>query len=280
MTSNPTFFAFVIHMQVSEAAQLPATQGDLAHAAFLALVRAVQPDLAARLHNRQGRKPFSLSPVWDLPPTQNGIHRLRAGHTARLRLTLLNSDLFQAFTQSLLQGPRLTLRLGQAEFLITEVLGTPGSEPWAGFTTLQDLTQAAGADHTVRLLFASPTSIGLGRTDSGKARRETLPVPRYVWASLRGGWQAFTGHAQHIPLAFEDWVERNVVTSRVNRWQTSVFRFRKGLQVGGHGDVTFEALDDTPEMLHCWNLLADFAFYSGIGYKTSMGMGTVRRVVG
>lgn len=290
MNPDPTFFALVIRLQAIEVAprSVPATQGDLAYAAFLALVQAVQPELAQRLHDRPGRKPFTLSPLWDLPRANpsRGEHYLRAGDRARLRLTLLDAGLFQAFTQALLQSPRLTLRLGQAGFLVTEVLGAPGSDPWAGFATPQELSQAAQlaapSRRQARLLFASPTSFGLGRADSGKVRRETLPVPRYVWASLRGSWQDFAGQSlspQAIPIAFEDWVERNVVASRVSRWQTSMFRFRKGLQVGGHGDVTFEALDDTPEMLHWWHLLADFAFYSGLGYKTSMGMGTVRRLV-
>ena len=36
---------------------------------------------------------------------------------------------------------------------------------------------------------------------------------------------------------------------------------------------------DNTEMLRLANLLADFAFYCGTGYKTTMGMGQTRRIL-
>ncbi len=273
----PTFHALVIHLQAIQDASLPMTQGHLSHAAFLALIDAVRPELASELHDRKGRKPFTLSPVWGLPSAHKGKHKLRAGQQARLRLTLLDTALFQAFMQKLLAGPGQRIRLGQAEFLITEVRGTPEGSEWAGYTTAAELERHASAETTrLTLQFKSPMAIGVGRSDSGKSKRETLPIPRFVWASLRGNWNQFGG--QEIPLGFEAWVETNVVTSRVDSWQTAVFRYRRGLQVGGYGHVSYDALDLAPTFLRWWNLLADFAFYSGVGYKTGMGMGTARRI--
>lgn len=272
-----TFHALVIHLQAIEDASLPATQGDMAHAAFLALIDAVHPELAEAIHDHQGRKPFTLSPVWGLSQARNGRYSLKAGQRARLRLTLLDPALFHAFIHHLFNARIHGLRLGSAPFLITEVRGTPEGSPWAGYATVEELVQNAGVETRLSLQFASPTAIAVGRADSGKVRRKVLPIPRYVWASLRGGWRAFTG--QQIPKEFEDWVERNVVASRIEKWQTAMFRFRKSMQVGGFGQIRYDALDDDLDMLRYWNLLADFAFYSGIGHKTSMGMGTSRRIV-
>ncbi len=275
--TTPTFHALVIHLLARNDASLPATQGHLAHAAFLALLDAVDPELARAIHDHQGRKPFTLSPVWGLKPARNNRHSLKAGQRARLRLTLLEPALFHAFIHQLFNARNHTLNLGEASFIITEVRGAPQSSPWAGYATPADLEQQTETGKEITLQFASPTAIAVGRAQSGKVRRETLPIPRYVWASLRGNWRAFSG--QPIPHAFEDWVERNVVASRVENWRTAMFRFRKGMQIGGLGQLSYTALDDDPDMLHYWNLLADFAFYSGVGYKTSMGMGTVRRIV-
>lgn len=273
----PTFYALLIHLQAVADASLPMTQGHFSNAAFYALIDAVRPELVAQLHDRKGRKPFTLSPVWGLPLAHSGKHHLRAGQQARLRLTLLDATLFQAFMQKLLAGPGQRIRLGQAEFLITEVRGTPEGSEWAGYTTVAELERKASAETTrLKLQFRSPTAIGVGRADSGKSRNETLPIPRFVWASLRGNWNKVSG--QEIPKGFEDWVETNVVTSRIDSWQTAVFRYKKGIQVGGYGQVTYDALDSAPTFLRWWNLLANFAFYSGVGVKTGMGMGVVRRL--
>jgi CRISPR-associated endoribonuclease Cas6 len=47
------------------------------------------------------------------------------------------------------------------------------------------------------------------------------------------------------------------------------------------GRVTYHLKDrQNWEMHRQLNLLADFAFYSGVGAKTAMGMGQVRRIEG
>lgn len=273
----PQFHALIIHLQAQRPAHLPATQGQLAHAAFLAMVRSVNPPLAQALHDFPDRKPFTLSPVWGLPPARQGQHTIRAGQTLRLRLTILDTTLFDAFMQKIFQTPYQTIRLGDASFLITQILGAPGSDPWAGYATPGTLAQQATRERRITLAFASPMAIGVGKSDTGKPRRIILPIPRYVWASLRSSWNKLTG--QPIPPTFETWVKNNVVVARVTSWRTSMFRFgEKKLQIGGSGVVTFEALDQNPTMLLLWNLLADFAFYAGVGVKTGMGMGVVRRL--
>ena len=103
-----------------------------------------------------------------------------------------------------------------------------------------------------------------------------LPDPGLTWISLRSHWQAFTGAA--IPIEFERWVERNVVVKQVRRWETRALRYKGNALIGGQGDVTFQALHDDPTMLRTWNLLADFAFFGGVGRKTTIGMGQCRRL--
>jgi len=271
------FYSLVVQLIAEHDATLPATHGDLGHAAFLVMIRAVQPELAQVLHDHHGRKPFTVSPLRDLPPVRNGICRLRAGDQPWLRLTVLDPQLFAAFMERLLTGPTMTIRLGEAHFQISQVLGTPGSHPWAGYTTVETLQTGASKEHRIRLVFASPTAFSLGAKGEVKRRMSVLPVPELLWGSLRGSWKAFVG--QKIPFEFETWVRDYVVVREVRNWRTHIYQFRNGTQVGGNGDVVFEALDHDPDHLRTLNQLADFAFYAGVGYKTTMGMGQVRRVV-
>jgi len=48
--------------------------------------------------------------------------------------------------------------------------------------------------------------------------------------------------------------------------------------IGGIGRATYSALGGDRYWLATMQMLADFAFYSGVGVKTTSGMGQVRRV--
>jgi CRISPR-associated endoribonuclease Cas6 len=274
-----SFHAVVVNLIAASDGALPLTQGALAHAAFLDLVRAADPDLAAYFHGQNARQPFTISPLRDLPgggPGESG-YRLRAGNRAALRLTLLDPDLFMAFLKRLLAaGPNLRLRIGDVTFAVEGAIGAPGSHPWAGYTTAGELRKAAGMEQRIRMFFASPTAVSLGGKGPAKQRMVLIPIPQYVFASLRGAWNRLTG--DEIPIGFEEWVADCVFVREVRNWQTAVYQLKRGVHPGGYGDVTFEALDPAPTFLHLLNLLADFAFFSGVGSKTTMGMGQARRL--
>lgn len=270
--------ALVINLIAQHDATLPASHGDLAHAAFMAAVDAVQPDLAQALHDLDGRKPFTLSPLDGPLERQGGSYQLRCGWRGNFRLTLLHSSLFDAFMQRLLASSSVKIRLGRANFVIDSVYGAPGSHPWCGYATTDKLAAEASGEPLVHLEFASPTSFSQkDKSDAGRDRFQLLPDPGLTWVSLRSNWQAFSG--QSIPIEFERWVDRNVIVKQVRRWETRALIYRGNALLGGLGDVTFQALHDDPAMLRTWNLLADFAFFCGVGRKTTMGMGQCRRLV-
>jgi CRISPR-associated endoribonuclease Cas6 len=280
MSFNPdlTLHGIVVNLVAAADGRLPLTQGALAHAAFLDLVAAADPGLATHLHGSGARHPFTLSPLRDLPgdADANG-YRLRAGQRAWLRITLLDPALFQAFLMRLLNvGPDLRLRIGDVPFAVESAIGAPGSHPWAGYTVAGELHQGAGAAQRIRMHFASPTAISLGELGPTRKRIVLIPIPQYVFASLRGAWNRLTG--DEIPIEFEEWVRDYVVVREVSAWQTAVYQLKRGTYPGGFGDVTFEALDPAPTFLRMLNLLSDFAFYSGVGTKTTMGMGQTRRL--
>lgn len=97
-------YACVIKLLTLDAADIPPPGGQHAHAAFLDLVRAVDPALAQRLHDLDGRKPFIVSPVLGLPRparADNGapILHLREGWQCWLRVTLLYATLFRTLIE-------------------------------------------------------------------------------------------------------------------------------------------------------------------------------------
>jgi CRISPR-associated endoribonuclease Cas6 len=336
MTLAPeiNLYSTVVKLVALEDGALPATQGRLAHAAFLDIMHAADPALARALHAGGGRRPFTVSPLRGLPRPQDGLAPVARGRTAWLRFTLLGGELYAAFMRRFLppspnpspspsptrrgesdppfplregggggrflagrdsppspairrdfvggMGGLTRVRLGDVDFAVAEVLCTPGSHPWAGYTTLAALEAAwqdARPDEAARsiaLRFASPTVFSGGtRGELGK-RMDPFPAPGLLFNSLAAAWNAVSPRPVD-KAAVRAYAEETVVVG-LYRMASRMARLWGQPQIGAEGRVTYLLKDRrNPDMIRTLNVLADFAFYSGAGYKTTMGMGQVRR---
>lgn len=279
---SSSLHAIVINLIAQEAGTLPGTVGELAHAAFYAAVEAVDPALATQIHDAQERKAFSLSPLygyWQSP--QDGRIHVNAGQPGWLRLGLLDEELFAVFMQHILYsgitGGAAGIRLGRIPFTITEALGAPGSHPWVGYTTWAGLSSLHEEPQRWVVEFLSPTAIRWGEADNKVRRVEIFPTPRLAIASLRTLWDRTVG--QSWGRDFEEWVERNIAVGRVWHWQSEPFRYQKQTYVGGVGKLEYRVLDgrNRDNVAH-FNRLLQLAFYAGVGYKTTHGLGQMRIV--
>ncbi|MCC7209696.1 MAG: CRISPR system precrRNA processing endoribonuclease RAMP protein Cas6, partial [Anaerolineae bacterium] len=105
-----------------------------------------------------------------------------------------------------------------------------------------------------------------------------LPVPELVFGSLIDRWAAFSSAALHPDL--KECVARCVAVSevRIQTRRLSFERSERGAATGFTGDVTFVVNSPDRFWLGQLHALADFARYSGIGVRTTMGMGQARAV--
>ncbi|MCE2415949.1 hypothetical protein J4G07_18355, partial [Candidatus Poribacteria bacterium] len=78
------------------------TMGHHAHAAFLAILRESNPNLAATLHAQSAQKPFTVSPLIAKGTRYGDQLHIQAGTECRLRFTFLNDELFQHFGKAFL----------------------------------------------------------------------------------------------------------------------------------------------------------------------------------
>jgi CRISPR-associated endoribonuclease Cas6 len=274
-------YASVIRLFNLYPVTIPAPGGQHAHAAFFDIVREVDPALSQALHDQRGkgaRKPFTVSPILGLPRRAGGeaLYHLREGWECWLRVTMLNETLFRTFVEYFLDARNKTLprlRLGDAHFAVSEILTTPGSHPWAGFTTLEDLQRRLDepAPASIAFEFHSPVSF--------KLRDETvelIPYPKLVFGNLATAWKALSG--EDLVKAVEQYAEANLrlVIHRLER-RASTLRNHRELGMVGRVEYQFIQPDDAP-LARALHLLADLAFYAGIGRKTAQGMGMARRV--
>ncbi len=287
MTEKQTLYSTVVKLTATQNGSLPATNGDLAHGAFFNILKSVDPTLSDAIHAARPRKPFTISPLQGLPRSHKGQISIKQGQSAWLRFTLLDAQLFAALTQYLLSSTQTwpMIRLGKLNFTITEMLTTPGSHSWAGYTTITTLKEkwqpdlACSSSRKIGLEFSSGMMFSRSSNKNGMGKfQEYLPIPAMVFGSIAAMWNDHTG-LRLDKRTIREYVKETVVVSAY-KMETRLFYYERNPQIGAIGRVTYQLKDkNNQEMMQTLNLLADFAFYSGVGAKTTMGMGQVRRII-
>jgi CRISPR-associated endoribonuclease Cas6 len=274
-----TLHALVLTITPVEEVEIRATMGHQVHAAFLKTIQQVDAALAEVLHMPElTQRPFTVSPLQGTPPAHRGRIRLRPGENYWLRFTILYPPIFERFMARFLQGKtRPTLRLGAAQLLIREILATPEGHPWAGYTDWQRLASVEPNPEVV-LEFTTPTAFSFGRQSWGQ-KIQVLPQPETVFGSLVRTWN----NMAPLPLqldrqALRTYLGEHAVVKRMAGIRTRMLRYRHAPQVGFVGCVTYGLMADNEIARVQLNALAGLAFYSGVGMKTTMGMGQCRRV--
>jgi CRISPR-associated endoribonuclease Cas6 len=273
--------SIVLTLVPTREATVRATMGHQAHAAFLRTVSESDPALAETLHlPDMPLRPFTVSTLQGADRINKGQLILSPDETYWLRFTVLYPPIFERFMERFLQGEgRPVVRLGRALLLIKEIVATPEGHPWAGYTSWAALASQDQPAAEITLDFVSPTAFGFGQQPWGK-KIMVLPLPETVFSSLARVWNTLVPH--HLQLdrqALRDYLKEHVVVKRIDNLSTQMLRFKRSYQVGFVGRVTYGLMQDDAFFRGQLNALADFAFYSGVGYKTTMGMGQCRRVV-
>lgn len=242
------------------------------HALFLTLVSSIDRKLSDRLHEQKTEKAFALSPL-----QVGNSHKLRwqhdraiaAGTSCWWRLSLLDDALFGHLTPLWLNlNPQQAWHLGSADLQITSVLGTPQStQPWANFSTYAQLyEQASERDRQINFAFYTPTAFRQSQFDCA------LPTRDSVFGSLLKRWNQYSG------IEFSPTLLDPIFPSFFDI-KTEIVEDSRSKFIGCLGAISFRVLGEVePAVIQQINTLANFALYSGVGRKTPMGMGMVRRL--
>ena len=269
-------YALVIQLTPTRSGRLPATTSDLAHAAFLHLVEQIDPALSKEIHDSNTRNPFTLSPLYGYDRVNKDEIDVPHGRDGWLRVTLLDPQFFQTFIQYFLttNGRYPTIQLNRIPFVITHILNHVQSHPLAGQTSLSQLGEQRNVTSIIDLEFHTPTTFNL-RGDKYK-RQILFPDPDLVFGKLAYQWDRLTG--QKTMRATEKFVNDCGLVKRYDL-STQMTIVKKMPQIGFCGRVTYQFKDQKqPDYLAHLNRLADLASYVGLGSRTGMGMGQVRRV--
>lgn len=271
--------ALTLHLRPTHQDEIPAWTGRAAYAWFLASLQHIQPELAGIIHDQQGIKPFTVSRLSGIRPSDKGLTIIQPDHVYKLRVTTLHADLTR-LTLNVLMADWLShgVVLHDQPFRVERIVTDETADCWTGTDDYADLLQrytlsgpAGRLPHRLHFTFASPTSF-----NKTGGHQMPLPLPELVFGSLIERWKAFASVPLHPDLlAF---VKECVVISqhRIQTERVSFERSDRGAVVGFVGDAAFTIQSSDAYWLGQLQMLAAFARYSGVGVRTTMGLGQAR----
>lgn len=221
------------------------------HGLLFNALKLADPPETDWLHDHDVPKPFSLAPLYT-----------DEGDLAGLRLGALTDRAAGLFVRAWEwhREQERPLEIGRQPFKVASVTLEPGPS-WL------EVTQTLPG-RRLALRFLSPTSFRQGPGHS------PLPVPYNVF---HWPWRVWCSYAPplNLPDGWLEWcrddvfvIDHQIETARVAVAQNESF-------TGFVGEVVFEAYRGTPGQLRLLQALGRVAAYSGIGHKTTMGMGAV-----
>ncbi len=256
------------------------TMGHHAHAAFLSILKKSSPEIAAAVHAHAAQKPFTVSPLIAKMEKRGNLCHIKAGTECRLRFTFLDDELFQHFGKAFLTLAMPPIRLGEATFQVRQMVSHATEErSWGKSETYEELIQSAKMETEMCFRFYSPTAFRRMTPRGQKTRNDAYLDIMRCYQSWINKWNAFApiklDRAEILAFVTAYGQVMNV------RSESRKHNFGKHTELGWVGSCTcvFYPKDSLDErLLRVVNWLADFAFYCGTGYKTTMGMGQTRRV--
>jgi CRISPR-associated endoribonuclease Cas6 len=238
-----------------------------------------------------------------LKAERENIHLpLDPGKTYTVRLTLLLGELFPLFHNALMRFMTTStdsslppfMRLGKQLFQLEEVIiSHDDPTSWTGFTSLGSLIEKAqqiqfGRETYLTFEFASLTAFSRGNSRVGYGTYHVLfPLPLMVFQSLLRRWEDIAPpEISHLidKERIELYLQEDGIIVIDYDIQAHHAHFTTHLQRGFLGTCTYQlrgsngkTSPDAP--LTLWQqlyVLAQIAFYSGVGHKTTMGLGQMR----
>jgi len=268
--TESTLYSVLLVLRAHHHASLPATTGHLIHAMFHQLLTRIDPALSVQLHQESDHRPFTLSPLLGGSLTSDRVI-LTHGETYRVRMTLFDGGyLWHCLSTLFLEDGPCTVRLGEATLLLTRLISTTDATGWAGKTTWRELASLPQA-REITLSFTSPTAFHTnGRSFV------LVPEPRLVWGSLISTWNRHAPASLSLSRAELSEILTNEVTILSCDLSTCTQHYPKYPQKGFLGTCTYRLPEKETHAAQLTGL-ATFAHFAGVGYKTTMGMGQVRR---
>ncbi|MBD3181749.1 CRISPR-associated endoribonuclease Cas6 [Candidatus Poribacteria bacterium] len=280
--------SLTVHLFPIKDSVLPPTMGHYIHAVFLKILHQTDPQTARQIHTNSRYKPFTVSPL------QGNFIKLKKDKllipedtNCWIRFTIMEDEITSAIVRFFLESDSSLIRLGNDLFQVTKISTHSGiNGQWNACATFREILDYASDDfNMLRMRFYSPTAFKTTSKSNGKSRNHVFPDQVYCFQSWVRKWNHFS------PITIDEkavlgFVKKNIRSTRYSI-ETKIMDFGRYKQMGFVGECEYKLIrkksgswsEKQNRLLKQVSALADFAFYCGTGYKTTMGMGQTRREV-
>jgi CRISPR-associated endoribonuclease Cas6 len=278
--------SIVALMEAEGPGTLPVTTGELMQGALFRRLSAIDAEATDRLHGagRSVRRPYTISPLlYEHEEVHHREMRIVDGDRTWFRVTGLSessSELLLEMTQRT-QWWELATKGMKARFRVNHWKTLPSEHPWAGRITLDNLWQSAWQamqrqPDRIWLDFQTPT--GFDVSSSVWPNWSHLPLPELVFGSLLRKQQELAPELGEPPGGADEVESLAALAEYDVESRMMKFGGHQSLECGFMGTCEYAIRPDAPRPAVFWmHLLAGLAFYTGVGTKTSWGMGMTRR---
>ncbi len=247
--------------------KIPRWQGRAAQGFFYRTLHRIHPFFSETIHDLHKwqpimPKPFTLSNLLG-GRTEQDLKVIQRGDTLYLRLTTLHPHLTHVVLHKVVKlWQREGMSIHDQHFWIQRTL--------IQRATYESLLMQAEDVDCIEFMFHAPTAFKL---TSGRYLAE--PAPDYIFNSLFNRWNAFA--QEPLPEALHDCIQSRLrIATQETRQHTLKFaRGRKGIVPGFYGTVQIAVEEKSSEVRRMLDALAHFAPFSGVGIKSTIGMGQV-----
>jgi CRISPR-associated endoribonuclease Cas6 len=253
-------YSLVVELAAADRGTIPATLSRALHSLVMNWLTLGNPQIAAEIHSSQ-ESPLSLSGLL-------GNRRPRgtqAGDNFYFRICLLDGSLWEPLLVGIEKWGTKPLVLGQFAFVIRSIYTLPGTHRLASSADYRLLANTPLTKADLELNFLSPTSF------KQRQNIQMFPLPELVFSSLLRRWNAFAPEEFQFPAI--EW-EGLVAAYEL---KTHALKMEGGSEIGAQGWIRYHF--PISEQAKLATILAHFAFFSGVGRKTSMGMGQTKLVL-
>lgn len=262
------FNSIVIEMKAENDGKIILYPGQKIHAVFLKIIKDVNEDMSEKLHNDEIDKAFSVSSFLGCKAYEElEVHKDKKYY---IRFTVLQKKLFSMLTMTLFKNKMFSsnIKIEDIEFKILNIIYDNSKSKWAGVFDMDKVLEKEIFENEVGIRFYTPTLFKSG----DNFIRE--PEPKKVFGSLLRKFNKYSYYKidENIEEEFEkiQIKEKKILIKKIN--------LKKYYISGFMGDVIFNIPDDNEKLKQALYVLAEFSFYSGIGYKTTMGFGQAKKI--
>jgi CRISPR-associated endoribonuclease Cas6 len=258
---STTLHSIVIELAAADIGDIPPTLSRALHALVIRWLAVANPSLAEAIHASQN-SPLTISGLLG-NRRQGGV---QVGDYFYFRITLLDGSLIEPLIKGFEKSETQSIVIADFPFVLRNMYALPGTHQLAGADDYALLSNPPQVLNDIELNFLSPTSFKQNRDV------QTFPLPELVFSSLHRRWNIFAPEQYHFPTC-----EWNAVVSAYEL-KTYALKMEGGAEVGAQGWVRYRFGD--METARIATILANFAFFAGVGRKTAMGMGQTQIALG